>query len=167
MTAFAYILDQAGNKLSINTDRPQGVISPRSGTIWVNYDRLSSDDGKWVYENTFRSEYQKFVHYVTVDNLDNNERKIQKLYDEPLIIQGNLVSSSEQIEIEENHLISGRIKWEEKVGLNKVKFQVKPWNDSSLLLRVFNMKDSESSTIELFSADKVCTFLTAYYGNQV
>lgn len=54
MTAFAYIKDSQ-RKLSINTDRPQGVISPRKGVLWANYDRISSDDGKWVYERTFRN----------------------------------------------------------------------------------------------------------------
>ena len=112
ITAFAYIADKAGNKLSINTDRPQGVISPKPGTIWINYDRLSSDDGKWVYETTFRSEYQKFVHYVTVDNLDNNERRIQKLYDEPLIIQGNTVVTTEKLTVEDYHLSQLKVKWE-------------------------------------------------------
>jgi len=33
---------------------------------------LSSDDGKWVYENTFRSDYQRFTHVVTVQNKDSN-----------------------------------------------------------------------------------------------
>lgn len=56
MTAFAFISDENGdNKLSVNTDRPQGVIAYHPGTLWVNFDRLSSDDGKWVYENTYRS----------------------------------------------------------------------------------------------------------------
>lgn len=50
MTAFAYIEDSQGNnKLSVNTDRAQGVIAFKKGTLWVNFDRLSSDDGKWVY----------------------------------------------------------------------------------------------------------------------
>lgn len=70
------------------------MISIKPGTLWINYDRLSSDDGKWVYENTYRAEYQKFTHYVTVNNNNNNERTIQKMIDEPLIIQGNSVDSN-------------------------------------------------------------------------
>jgi hypothetical protein len=35
--------------MSVNTDRPQGAISFKPGTLWLNFDRLSSDDGKWVY----------------------------------------------------------------------------------------------------------------------
>lgn len=88
MTAFCYIED-SNDKVSINTDRPQGVIAYKPGTLWVNYDRLSSDDGKWVYETTFRNEYQKFVHHITVQNKDYHERNIQKLYDQPLLMQGN------------------------------------------------------------------------------
>ncbi len=71
MTAFAYIQD-ANDKVSINTDRPQGAIAYRPGTLWVNFDRLSSDDGKWVYENTYRSDYQRFTHVITVQNKNNN-----------------------------------------------------------------------------------------------
>lgn len=48
MTAFCYIKDTT-DKVSINTDRAQGVIAYKPGTLWVNFDRLSSDDGKWVY----------------------------------------------------------------------------------------------------------------------
>lgn len=57
MTAFAYIEDvnDPQNKLSVNTDRPQGVIAYHPGTLWINYDRLSSDDGKWVFETTYRN----------------------------------------------------------------------------------------------------------------
>jgi hypothetical protein len=35
--------------MSVNLDRPQGVIAFKTGTIWVNFDRLTEDDGKWVY----------------------------------------------------------------------------------------------------------------------
>jgi hypothetical protein len=48
MTAFAYIKDDQ-DKVSINNDRPQGFISYRKGTLWANFDRLTSDDGKWVF----------------------------------------------------------------------------------------------------------------------
>lgn len=166
ITAFAYIQDSA-SKLSVNSDRAQGVIALRPGTLWLNFDRLSSDDGKWVYENTYRSEYQKFVHHVTVDNADANERALQKMRDEPLVIQGSAVSSSERVTAENHQLTSARSEWETKTGINDVKFQVRPYNDSSVLLRVFSMREDANTSVELFSADKVCTFLTAYYGNQV
>jgi len=29
------------------------------------------------------------------------------------------------------------------------------------------MRDEENKTIELFSSDRICTFLTAYYGNSI
>lgn len=95
ITAFTYIED-GEDKVSINTDRPQGVISYRPGTLWVNFDRLSSDDGKWVYENTYRSDYQRFTHVVTVQNTDNNERKIQSLYDMPIITEISYSQPSEE-----------------------------------------------------------------------
>ena len=53
-TAFVYIEDK-DDKVSINVDRPQGVVAYKPGTIWVNFDRLSEDDGKWVYESAYRS----------------------------------------------------------------------------------------------------------------
>ena len=67
MTAFAYIQDER-TKLTIHSDRPQGVISPQEGVLLVNIDRRTSDDGKWVYETAFRNEYQKITH-----NVKNNE----------------------------------------------------------------------------------------------
>jgi hypothetical protein len=70
-TAFAYLQDSS-NKVSINLERPQGVTAYRKGTLWVNFDRLSEDDGKWVYESSLRSEYQKYTHVVTVKNDDYN-----------------------------------------------------------------------------------------------
>lgn len=48
ITAFAYIED-TNDKVSVNTDRPQGCIGYREGALWINFDRLSSDDGKWVW----------------------------------------------------------------------------------------------------------------------
>jgi hypothetical protein len=96
-TAFAY-LQGANDKVSINLDRPQGVTAYRRGTLWVNFDRLSEDDGKWVYESAYRSEYQKYTHVVTVQNKDYNERKVQRRYDQSLFIQGNLISPSQRVE---------------------------------------------------------------------
>lgn len=96
-TAFAYIQDK-DDKVSVNLDRPQGVTAYRRGTLWVNFDRLSEDDGKWVYESAYRSEYQQYTHVVTVMNTDYNERKIQRRYDQPLLIQGNLISPAQRLE---------------------------------------------------------------------
>lgn len=70
-SAFVYLQTEAG-KVSINLDRPQGVTSYIPGTLWVNFDRLSEDDGKWVYESANRNEYQKYTHIVTVANTDYN-----------------------------------------------------------------------------------------------
>lgn len=53
-TAFAFLEDQS-DKVSVNLDRPQGVVAYRPGTLWINFDRLSEDDGKWVYESALRS----------------------------------------------------------------------------------------------------------------
>lgn len=48
VNAFVYIQD-ANDKVSVNVDRPEGVIVYQQGDIWLNFDRLSEDDGKWVF----------------------------------------------------------------------------------------------------------------------
>lgn len=48
INSFVYIQDQ-NSKVSVNVDRPEGVIVYQDGDIWLNFDRLTSDDGKWVY----------------------------------------------------------------------------------------------------------------------
>lgn len=93
VTAFIYIED-AVEKVSVNTDRPQGGIVYKPGTIWLNFDRLTSDDGKWVFETTYRSEYQRFTHFVTVQNKNGNERIIQQRYDQPRFVIGTVAYSN-------------------------------------------------------------------------
>ena len=89
------------------------------------------------------------------------------MIDQPLIIQGNSVDPNERVAVNDYVLTDTKRQWEEKVGLNRVKFQIKPWNDSSVLLRIFNMWDDKNASIQLFSADNISTFLTAYYGNDI
>lgn len=89
------------------------------------------------------------------------------MIDQPLIIQGNSVDPNQRVAVNDYVLTDTKRQWEEKVGLNRVKFQIKPWNDSSVLLRVFNMWDDKNASIQLFSADNISTFLTAYYGNDI
>jgi hypothetical protein len=96
-TAFAYLTDGT-DKVSVNLERPQGVTAYRKGTLWVNFDRLSEDDGKWVYESAVRSEYQKYTHVVTVKNTNYNERSIQRRHDQPLLVQGNSVPAGREID---------------------------------------------------------------------
>ena len=53
-------------------------------------------------------------------------------------------------------------------GLENIKFTVKPWNDSTTLVRLHNLHDSKQNSALLFSVDdKSSPFLTAYYGNMV
>lgn len=69
------------------------------------------------------------------------------MIDQPLIIQGNSVDPNQRVAVNDYVLTDAKRQWEEKVGLNRVKFQIKPWNDSSVLLRVFNMWDDKNTTI--------------------
>jgi hypothetical protein len=86
------------------------VTAYRKGTLWVNFDRLSEDDGKWVYESAYRSEYQKYTHVVTVKNSNYNERNIQRRYDQPLLVQGNAIPAGKQIDPAGNDL-NKRAQW--------------------------------------------------------
>lgn len=163
MTAFAYIKDDK-SKLSINTDRPQGVISPRPGILWVNYDRITSDDGKWVDETTHRNEYQRFTHHITLgESTHNQERFLQDYYDHPLVAQISEVESSERIEDYSVNLDPWR-EWATLSGSQSTKFWVRPWNDSSVTLRIQNNNDENSTRVGLF-AGKVSPYLTTFFGN--
>lgn len=102
-----------------------------------------------------------------MENDDNNERKIQKRIDEPVLIQGNFVNGGLGGFEDSLKMKESRLKWEKKSGYKDVKFTVKAWNDSSVLLRVNNMNDEKNVSVELFSSDRICTFLTSYYGNLI
>lgn len=66
----------------MNVDRPEGVIVYEEGDIWLNFDRLTTDDGKWVYETTYRSEYMKYSHVVSIQKSNEyKERLVQKQRD--------------------------------------------------------------------------------------
>lgn len=143
-------------------DRPQGVISYRPGTLWINFDRLSEDDGKWVYESAIRSEYQKYTHTVTVQNKDYNERKIQRRYDQPLFIQGNVISPNARVEEFDADFFE-RNKWNGISNIENLKFSIRPFNDSTTILRVHNLHDKDNMTIGLF-ADNSSPLLKTFYG---
>ena len=164
MTAFTY-LQNGDEKVSVNTDRPQRVTAYRQGTLWINFDRLSTDDGKWVYENTYRNEYQKFTHWITIDNKNYNERKIQALYDQPIYVQGNLIQPNERVE-EPNYDFELRDKWAQVSGFDHVKLLIKPWNDTTTTVRIQNLHDSQTQTVGLFSGN-TSPILTTFYGNDV
>lgn len=164
ITAFAYIEDHS-DKVSINTDRAQGCIGYKEGSIWVNFDRLSVDDGKWVYENTFRSEYQKFTHWISVQNTNYEERTIQKMYDQGLYLQAHELPEVSRIEdITEEW--KARTDWATLSQIDNLKFNVRAWNDSSMLLRVHNLHDKANVSFTLF-AGKTSTFLTSFYGREL
>lgn len=151
--------------MSVNIERPQGVVAYVPGTLWVNFDRLSEDDGKWVYESAYRSEYQKYTHTITVQNKDHNERKIQRQYDQPLFIQGNLFSANQRVEDTEID-ISKRNQWNGISNLDSLKFSIRPFNDSTTILRVHNLNDSDTVTVGLY-AGKISPILTTYYARTV
>lgn len=47
-----------------------------------------------------------------------------------------------------------------------MKLFVKPWNDSTVLMRVHNLHDEANQTVNLFS-DKISPLLTTFYGNMI
>jgi Cft2 family RNA processing exonuclease len=141
------------------------VIAYRPGTLWINFERLSEDDGKWVYESAYRSEYQRYVHTITVNNKDNNERKIQRRYDQPLFIQGNALSSNARVE-EFDVDFETRDEWNGVSNINGLKFTVRPFNDSTTVVRVHNMDDKAELTVGLYANDS-SPLLTTFYGRTV
>ncbi len=78
---------------------------------------------------------------MTVQNKYYNERKIQRQYDQPLFIQGNTVSPSERIE-DADVDIEKRNEWNQLSNLDDLKFMIRPFNDSTTILRVHNLNDS-------------------------
>lgn len=148
--------------MSVNLDRPQGVIALKPGTIWINFDRLTEDDGKWVYESAYRSEYQRYTHTVTVKNKNYNERVIQRLYDQPVFIQGNLISPNKRVEQTDINF-NIRNLWDSKTNINNIKFNFRPFNDSTTIVRIQNLHDQQEITVGLF-ADKYSPLLTTFYG---
>jgi hypothetical protein len=163
-TAFVYLKD-GSDKVSINLERPQGVTAYRKGTLWVNFDRLSEDDGKWVYESNLRSEYQKYTHTITVKNTDYNERKIQRRQDQPLFIQGNALSASKKIDPAGTDF-EVRNEWNSASNIDNLKFSIRPFNDSTTILRIQNMHDEQEIKVGLY-ANKTSPLLTTFYGRAV
>lgn len=161
-TAFVY-LEDGKDKVSVNVDRPQGVTAPKPGTLWLNFDRLSEDDGKWVYENAYRSQYQKYTHVITAQNKNRNERKIQRVRDQSLIIQGSKPNSRP---VGSQRNLAKRAEWEQISNISPLKFSVRPFNDSTVILRIQNMDDIEEITVGLF-ADKHSPLLTSFYARTV
>lgn len=43
---------------------------------------------------------------------------------------------------------------------------IKPWNDTSVLVRVHNLDDDKNRTINLF-ANNISPLLTTFYGNTI
>ena len=153
--------------MSINSDRPQGVIGYREGSLWASFDRLSIDDGKWVWEETFRSEYQKFTHFISVQNTDGQERKHQVKYDNGLFVQAKTVSEEFALKAEtENQEGNSHIYRESGLSGSTFKFSVKAWNDSTLLLRVQNMDDTNPAKTTLY-ATNISVVLTAFYSREL
>ena len=75
-----------------------------------------------------------------VQNDDHNERKLQTLYDQPIYMQGNQLQPNERVE-EPNYDFSLRDKWASVAGIDSLKMLVKPWNDSTVTVRIHNLSD--------------------------
>ena len=87
------------------------------------------------------------------------------LYDQPLLIQGNEIAPNERIEKSVSNF-EEREKWAKLTNIEEVKLLIKPWNDSTVLLRVHNLNDKENKTVTLFASD-VSPLLTTFYGNTI
>ena len=113
----------------------------------------------------------KYTHVVSVQNKDYKERLIQKNRDEGVLVQGNALDSNERVE-DVSPIEDIRREWTSLSILDNVKFNVKPWNDSTLLLRLHNLHDERRLNLTLFANGTVansitCVFLTSFFGREL
>ena len=59
-----------------------------------------------------------------------------------------------------------REKWAKLTNIEEIKLLIKPWNDSTVLVRVHNLNDKDNQTVNLFASD-VSPLLTTFYGNTI
>lgn len=113
----------------------------------------------------------KYSHTVSVQKPNEyKERLIQKQRDEGMYMQGNALDANERVQ--DISALPIRDEWAALSNLDKIKFNVKPWNDSTLLLRLHNLHDENTEKVTLFGngvADKsvVSVFLTSYFGREL
>lgn len=59
-----------------------------------------------------------------------------------------------------------RDEWNSKANINNIKFFIRPFNDSTTIVRVQNLHDEKETTVGLY-ADKTSPFLTTYYAKTI
>jgi len=62
--------------------------------------------------------------------------------------------------------VTKRNEWNQISNLDNLKFTIRPFNDSTTIVRIHNLHDTETSTIGLF-AGKFSPLLTTYYARPV
>lgn len=83
----------------------------------------------------------KYTHVVSIQKRgEYRERVHQKSRDEGLYIQGNALDANERVE-DFNPIVNLRKDWAKLSNNDNLKFNVKSWNDSTLLLRIHNLHD--------------------------
>ncbi len=81
------------------------------------------------------------------------------------MIQGNTLSPNARVEDNEID-VAKRNQWNSVSNIDDLKFTIRPFNDSTTIVRVHNLNDSAEMTIGLY-ADKVSPILTTYYARTV
>jgi hypothetical protein len=77
-----------------------------------------------------------------VKNTDYNERKIQRRYDQPLFVQGNKLSPDKVVDSAATDF-EKRNQWNAVSNIDNLKFSIRPFNDSTTILRLHNMHDEQ------------------------
>ena len=102
---------------------------------------------------------------MSVQNTDYQERRLQIRYDTGLFLQAKQVPRT--YENPRNELVDSATRgvWTamSKLDNPNIKFSIRAWNDSTLLMRVHNLHDTETAKITLF-ASNTSVFLTSFYG---
>lgn len=83
----------------------------------------------------------KFTHHISVQNKDFKERKLQVQYDSPLFVQGRQLSKPAEAPGQPDMSLRGQWTTLSKLDSGNLKFSLRAWNDSTLLMRVQNMHD--------------------------
>lgn len=100
---------------------------------------------------------------MSVQNTDYQERRLQIRYDTGLFLQAKQVPRT--YENPRNELVDSpeALTAMSKLDNPNIKFSIRAWNDSTLLMRVHNLHDTETAKITLF-ASNTPVFLTSFYG---
>ena len=153
LTRFMYIQDSR-KRLSVLIDRAQGGTSPQEGVIEIMFNRRSShDDGYGSGEGTFEPETSNVLHYIVFDILGSqdqqNYRRHQVDSDNPVIVYH--VKSNRDDQASGYYLAMSEYGAAGVAGVSNglVRVLFDRRADGRLMVRLYNMDDHNTATLDL------------------